>query len=225
LTRLLVGHSGDFEVDVPLAGRVLFGSLEARAQAAVNWTGPRPVVTAGLQGKLSNAAADALGLASPGGHVPLLQDQVDADFQFRADRLPLDRRILAGRLRGDLLDRLAVRFSLRNSAERGEAPGVLQLSSAVRVRRLNKVLDRIVRGLQMRVPPQTVSYRDLSLVFSAAGGQIRREAPLLTLGGVRLLSAREVQLNADVRVHLGREEDLRLRDLLYLLESIGEGLP
>ena len=116
------------------------------------------------------------------------------------------------------LDRLSLAVALQKTNRSGATPGALQLSSDTQVQTLSQILNRIIRDMQMKAPPRSVLYRNLTLDFRVEKGKIVNDAPWLNLGGLQILSSPNLALEGNIRLYGGRNgEKTELRYLLHAL--------
>lgn len=215
--KIAVGHSGGLQIHVPFKGRTLFGTVDALAEAGLRWNNDQASIDTRVRLASRNLQAGALGLAEDGGHLPFLQDELDADLRVSAEDFPLTRETPAGlaSLDRSLLEHVTLDLSLRRSSRNAATPGVLQFSSGARVRTLNQVLDRIIHDVQLAVPPRAVFYRDLEVRLEMERGRIRTESPWLKMGGFEIFSSPGLALEGNIRLFGARNgETLHARDLL-----------
>jgi hypothetical protein len=218
--RIAVGHGERLELFAPFDARALFGTASGFLESAVRWRADQASLDSRFTLHLGNIQAGAVGLDVDAGHVPLVEDEVDADLAVRSDELPLTRETLAraNAMKAPAgLDRISLALAVRKSARSQSMPGVLQLSTGMQVNTLNKVLNDVVRGVQMKAPPQTMLYKNVDVNVRVDRGRVATDAPWVTLDGVQLFSDSILALEGTVRLHGGRNGDsLTLDDLLAL---------
>jgi hypothetical protein len=72
--------------------------------------------------------------------------------------------------------------------------------------------------VQMTIPPQTMSYRNIDVNLRVDRGRVSTRTPWMTLEGLQILSDPRLTLESTVRLYGGRSGDtLSLDDLLALL--------
>jgi hypothetical protein len=216
--RVAVGLSDRLAVHLPLSGRALFGTAQGFFDAGVQWRGPQAALSGRFNLALRNLQAAAVGLDSEHGHVPVVEDELDADIAVRSDDLLLDRHsidLLAAYTTPAGLDRLSLSLALRKSARSRSIPGVFQLSTGTRLNTLNELLNTLGRDLQLMVPPRTMLYRNLDINFLVDKGTVVTERPWLKLEGLQIFSSPNLALESNIRLYGGRNGDtLHLRDWL-----------
>lgn len=218
--RIAVGHGARLELSAPFAARALFGTASGLVESAVAWREHDALVDSRLTLQLHNIQTGAVGLDIDDGHVPLVEDEVDANVTLRADGWPLTRETLAraaARETPSGLDRISMALNVRKSDRSRWVPGVFQLSTGTQADTLNKVLNTVLRDLQMKVPPQVMLYRNIDVNVRVDRGRVATDTPWVTLDGVQIFSDPNVTLAGTVRLHGGRNGDsLTLDDLLAL---------
>jgi hypothetical protein len=201
--RIAIGHSGGVGVHVPLAARLLHGTATGFLDAAVGWPDDRMALQSRLSLSLRNIQAGAIGLESGSGHLPFLEHELDGDISLRTEGWPFT------------LDGANFSLDFRSSARNQGLPGILQMRSGTSVSTLNQVLDKIIRDLQLRVPPSAFSFRNVALRFAADNGKLRTDKPWLELDGLRVFSSDDLSIDANIRLHGARNgETVDLRGLL-----------
>jgi hypothetical protein len=219
---IAVGHGERLELHAPFSGRALFGTASGLLETAVQWRGNQAWLNSRFNLQLGEFQAGAVGLDVQNGHVPLVEDELDADITVRSDDLPLTRDSidrLAALEAPAGLDRISLALEVHKSARSQSVPGVLQLSSDTQVNTLNRLVNVVVRDLQMAVPPQTLLYRNIDVDVRVDRGTVATQLPWVTLGGVRILSAPNLALDGTVRLHGGKNGDtFTLGDVLALFK-------
>jgi hypothetical protein len=218
--RIAVGHGDRLELHAPFSGRALFGTANGLLETAIQWRGNQASLNSRFNLQLGKVQASAVGLDVQNAHVPLVEDELDADIRVRSDDLPLTRDTI-DRLSAleppDGLDRISLALGVHKSARSQSVPGVLQLSSGMQVNTFNRVLNAVVHDLQMAVPPQVMLYRNIDVNVSVDRGKVATGLPWVTLEGLRILSTPNLALEGTVRIHGGRNGDtLTLGDVLAL---------
>ena len=57
---------------------------------------------------------------------------------------------------------------------------------------MRESVNRIIRDIQMKVPPRSVTYRNFALDFRVENGKVVNDKPWLTLEGLRLVFEKNV---------------------------------
>ena len=222
--RMALGYGQGLDLDVPLSSRALYGSVGGAFQARLRWSGDAvPLVDTRLNLQLRNLQAAAFGLASPEGHTPIVEDQLDGTIRFHADRLVLDRRVLSRLATGSFasteLDKLNLSARLWSSATDHEGRGTIQGMTAVRLNFMNAVLNQLARELRLDLPPRVLRYDSLRLDFEAADGKIVPKQSVVELRGMKLFSTAGLQIDGTLRVHLGTpSQEYPLQSLSFLAQ-------
>jgi len=215
-----VGTGERLELHAPFTGSALFGTANGLFESAVGWGEDRALLDSRFTLTLGNIQAGAMGLDIDDAHVPLIEDELDVDLTARSDGLPLTRDAIARAAAFETpagLDRISLALQMHKSARSQAVPGVLQLSIGTQLDTLNRILNTIVRDLQMRAPPQTMLYRSIDVDVRVDRGRVATDTPWVTLDGVRIFSDSHLALDGTVRLHGGRNGDsLTLDDLLAL---------
>ncbi|MBZ5560312.1 MAG: hypothetical protein LAO77_23900, partial [Acidobacteriia bacterium] len=218
--RIAVGHGERLELHAPFSARALFGTANGLVESAVGWRADQASLDSRFTLQLGNIQAGAVGLDLDDGHVPLVEDELDADLAVRTDGLALTREMIARAAAFESpvgLDRIGLALQLHKSARSQAVPGVLQLSTDMQVNTLNKILNIIASDLQMTVPPQTMTYRNIDVNVRVDRGVVTTATPWLTLDGAQILSDPHLALEGTVRLYGGRNGGtLTLDDLLAL---------
>jgi hypothetical protein len=219
--RIAVGTGERLELHAPIAGSALFGTASGLVESAVGWAEDRALLDGRFALALGNIQAGAAGLDIDNAHVPLVEDELDLDLTARSDAWPLTRDTVtraAAFERPAGLDRISLALQLRKSARSQSVPGVLQLSTDMRVNTMNRILNIIARDLQMTMPPQTMSYRNIEVNLRVNRGIVSTALPWMTLEGVQILSDPALTLESTIRLHGGKSGDtVSLDDLLALI--------
>jgi hypothetical protein len=181
-----------------------------------------------MKADFDNIQASAIGLAASGGHIALLEDELEGKIRIRADCLHLSRDIVqlliadASQVEG--LDQIGIKMRLYRSPNARNVRGIFQFSADTEVDLMNELLNTIIRDLQLGAPPQLFSYQDLSSRFQVSDGKVETDFPLLEIRNLKMVTTDLLDLEGDIRLHLGRKwqklpgEELRLRDLVYFFQ-------
>jgi hypothetical protein len=220
--KIAVGTADRLELHAPFTARALFGDANGLLQTAVDWTADRGLVTTNLSLALRNIQASAIGIDYGTGHSAIVEDEMDGDISMRTDKWPVDRDSLSQlrALQPSNLDKVSLAVDFRKTARSKSTPGVLQLSSDAQVNVLNDILNRIIRDLQLAVPPRSASYGNFVLNFHVENGRVATKSPWLVVDGIQIFSSPFLDLDSTVRLHGSRNgEALELRDVLNLLNN------
>lgn len=225
--RMAVGQSESLQLDMPVTSQVLFGSSQGRVQADVRWpTAPSsgPANAAILDTRVtidfSKVQAGAIRRAVADGGLPLVEDEIDGNVDFRTADFALSaaalRRLASGVVRQEDLEHLSAiaKFSSARSDHSGKAR--VQAIAEVQVKDLNSILSAITRDLKVHFPPRSMTYDSMSLNFETSNGMVRTHPSLFELSGIEFYSTRQVELGGNIRLNAGRGETVSLESLLNL---------
>jgi hypothetical protein len=231
--RIHLGLRDHLQVHLPLKAHAGFGEIEGVAQGDISWKEKLASLTSAVNATIRRFQAGAIGLATEAGHAPLIEDQLGGALHFRTDGVVLDQKVVddlsADISRFDQFQRLGIDFSLGTAREELSPPGMIQVSSGIKVDLLNDLLNRIVRQVQLSAPPAAVSYRNLSVHLHASQGNVSLAKPFLRLEGIRLPASNLLEFETDLNVHLARKDlqtsghDLSLRALVEYLTTLFHG--
>jgi hypothetical protein len=207
--RLAVGHATHLQLHFPFEGRALFGDATGVLQTDIGWAEEQASVTAQGGLSLTDFQAGALGLASHGGHVPFVEDELSGRVTFRADHFLVDRNtvsnVLSGSSANQSFEGLDLDLRLNRSQRHLETPGVFQLSTQTELVTLNNLLGKISGDIRLSGQLASMLYRGLDFRFSVENGRILTEPLLLDLRGAEIFSSTKLELGADLRVHWQKE--------------------
>jgi hypothetical protein len=220
--RLVVGATDPLRIAFPLAGNLLFGTLNGNGQAEVAWNRGAACITGRLKGSLNGLETDSVRAALQGMTVPVVRDVWDSNFALALDRLCLDRNRLEA-LAWDpasagLIDRTSLKIHVSRVPYGG--PGIFQMTAGADLKHVNQSLRNLVRNYRWQSMPEAIRYRQFDLHFETRGDRVVGRGPLLTLGGIEFTDGR-IATGADLRVHLrpSRGGHASVRDLIELLRS------
>jgi hypothetical protein len=205
--QIALGAADRLELHVPFAGRALFGTAGGSLQTAIRWLPERALVSTNFNLQLRNIQAGAIGIDSGNGHLPYVEDELDGDISVHIVDWPLDRKLIGTLAAFESLpgtDRLSARVEFWKSLRNQSVPGILQLSSDTQLKTLNELLNRIIRDVRLKMPPRSVSYRNLRLKLDIEKGRISTASPWLTLEGLRIFSSPLVDIDGTVRLRGSR---------------------
>jgi hypothetical protein len=203
--RIALGHGEGLQFQTRLAADALYGHLASSARGELRWLPGEARLSAQGELRLESIQASALGIAAPGGHVEVLEDAIDGEIQMSAEDLPIDARNLyflsqsPWAARG--LEGVAIDVGLRSSPRQAGAPAVLQLSSETQVGVMNELLNAILPGLRLTVPPRRLCYDRFRFAFSAKDGRATSD-PLLQIDRLRVPCGQAAEVEGNIRVHL-----------------------
>ena len=207
--RLAVGHSERLGVNLPFSASLLYGRADGVFQTDIEWLKDSASASFGGEFSLTNFQAGALGVDSLGQHIPRVEDQLTSHAALLAKDLPLNRdtmqTILADASRVDGFGGLQLSLIVHRSGPHTAVPGVLQMTSAMETRSMNKLLNKILGNIRMSSPPRSVLYRDLDLRFEIENGKIQTKPLLVHLRGAQVFSTEKLEVEGDFRVHWQRE--------------------
>ena len=208
--RVLVERADRLQVHFPFTARVFYGRAHGLLQARLAWLPDQLALDSRVKLILEGMQAGAVGFASPSGHIPLLEDKIEGEITFATDRVQLSREalhtLLADAMRAEQLDQVKVEVRLRRAPSARLSSGVVQLSSDTQINLMNKLLNRIIRKVQLKAPPQILSYRNFAFWFQAKNGKVQTEFPLLELEGLKVFSGRALDVESDISLYWGRKK-------------------
>ena len=223
--RVVIGYSDALQLGVPFSGRALFGGVEGKLESRLTTSKSAASLDTRLHLDLKNIQAGAIATTMNGAHSAILEDELDGSMSLHLDGVTMDRNtlpaLLAGRMTAEELGKVGMSAHLFRSPEAANLPGVLQASSDVQINLVNEVLNQIVKDLRLPAPPRALTYSNLALDFDVERGMVRTNHELLKLGGLQVFSSNFVDVNGEIRAHLGRPgERIMLGDLMELLGGI-----
>jgi len=207
--RLAVGHGEHLILQAHFAGEALGGRVDSSTRSDIRWGERGATVTVRGDASLEHLQAATVGIAAEGKHLPLLEDAVEGEAHFAVDDLsldPLNLRVLMDDP-SRAVAKLALKLDLRRSPKADRSPGILQLSSESEVRLLNGLVEKILPGVRLRLPPYRLCYDDLRLSLEAEGGRVSTEPPLLRIDGLRIPCSNEPDVTTNVRVRFAGNKE------------------
>jgi hypothetical protein len=232
--RVVVERADRLQVHFPFTARVFYGRAHGLLQARLAWLPDQLALDSRVKLILEGMQAGAVGLASPSGHIPFLEDEIEGEITVDTDGVQLNREalrtLLADAMRAEQLDQVNVEVKLRHAPRAQSSSGVVQLSSDTQINLMNKLLNKIIRRVQLRASPQVMSYRNFAFCFQAMNGKVQTKCPLLELEGLKIFSGRALDVESDISLYWGRKkrgfsgEKYSFRNLVYfLLQNLRPG--
>lgn len=225
--RVFVERADRLQVHFPFTARVFYGRAHGLLQARLAWLPDQLALDSRVKLILEGMQAGAVGLASPSGHIPFLEDEIEGEITVDTDGVQLNREalrtLLADARQAEQLDHVKIEVRLRHAPRARSSSGVVQLSSDTQINLMNKLLHKIIRRVQLRASPQVMSYRNLAFCFQAMNGKVQTKCPLLELEGLKVFSGHALDVESDISLHWGRKkrglsgEQHSFRSLVYFL--------
>jgi hypothetical protein len=223
--QLAVGYADSLQLDVPLTGRALYGSMAGRFQTQLTAASDSVAMDVRMNMDLKNIQAGAIAMRNVYGHTRVVEDEFNGKVAMRSDNFVLDRDSLAAMQRGLISESQLQTIDMSVSVERAEEAkhfsGTFQASTGMRINLVNEVLNKIIEDLRLTAPPRSMTYKDLAVKLDIERGVVQHREPFLRLGGLQLASTEHVEVEGMVKAHLGRpEERVRLSDLIAMMRGI-----
>jgi hypothetical protein len=213
------------QVDLPVKGSFLYGESEGTLQFQLRWAGAEGVLDAFLGWSLQDAQAEALHIATGFGYWPLVQDRIGLSLAASARGVTLSRRVLEATVadpeRFNQFEKLVLDLDVRSVPG---SIGRLQLESDFDVKRMNNLMRKISNDIQLKYPPQAITWESARLTLRLKDGALQNDVPIVALTGVQGARNNLLQFSGALRLFAGKDPNTPFQDIVHTMMLFGERL-